>query len=99
MLEAGVQTALDIVLHTKTTQGNADQGLPRFGGTHDVTTIAIRQSDVADQSIKMLVLEEFDRGLDTFGGENFVSLLSQKGSENAQGLGVIVDHEQLQASG
>ena len=99
MIEARVQTAPDVLLHAKTTQRDAHQRLPRFGGAHEVTTIAIRQSDVANQSVKTLVLEKFDRGLDTFGSEDFVALLSQKRSENAQGLGMVVHHEQLQAPG
>ena len=99
MIEAGVETAPDILLHAKTAQRDANQRLPRFGGAHDVTTVAIGQSDVANQSVKTLVLEKFERGLDTFGSQNFVALLSQKGSENAQGLGMVVYHEQLQAPG
>ena len=76
MFETGVHTASDVLLHAKTTQGDAYQRLPRFGGAHDVTTIAIGQSDVANQSVKTLVLKKFDRGLDTFGSQNFVALLS-----------------------
>lgn len=67
MIETGVQTALDILLHAKTTQCDAHQRLSRFGGAHDVTTIAIGQPDVANQSVKTLVLKKFDRGLDAFG--------------------------------
>ena len=99
MIEAGVQTAPDILLHTKTTQRDAHQRLPRLGGAHDLTPIAIGQADVANQSVKTLVLEKFDRGLDTFGSQNSVALFSQKRSENAQGLRMVVYHKQLQAPG
>ena len=99
MLEAGVQTSPDILLHTKTTQCDAHQRLPGLGGAHDVTTVAIGQSDVANQPVKTLVFEKFNRGLDTFGSQNFMALLSQKRSENAQGLGMVIYHEQLQAAG
>ena len=76
VIETGVHTAPDIFLHPETTQRDAHERLPRFGGAHDVTTIAIGQSDVANQSVKMLVLKKPDRGLDTFGSQNFVALPS-----------------------
>lgn len=67
MIEASVQTPPDILLHPKTTQRDAHERLPRFGGAHNVTTVAIGQSNIANQSVKTLVLKKFDRGLDTFG--------------------------------
>ena len=42
-----------------------------------VTTIAIGQPDVADQSVRTFVLKKFDRGLDAFGRKNFVALFTQ----------------------
>ena len=78
MIETGIHAAPDILFHAETTERDTHQRLPRLGRAHDVATIAVRQSDVANQSIKTLVFEKFNRGLDTLGSEHLVALLSQK---------------------
>ncbi len=45
MIEAGSDAAAHVFLHAEATEGDTDKGSSLFGGTHDLTAIAIGQSD------------------------------------------------------
>ena len=88
--EAGPSAALDILLHAEAAQCDPEEiGMCFVELRHEVIAVPIRQADVGDHEVEVVLLREFPGSRNIRGGKHLMSTPRQQPLENRPGRLVV----------
>src|SRR3954471_14777007 len=93
MSKTGIAALTDIFFHSETGQGDSEKRTSTAEFSHQLDTAAVRQSQIADENIKLFFLAQFDGATHTRGRLHMITAPPQQAGKRAISVFVIF-HQQ-----
>ena len=95
--KAGLEALTDIGVHAKTADCDSGDGEFRAQMPKKIHAISVRQADVADEEIKLIVFGGFYRSAHAVGRVNMMTAQREQPFQSRASVGMIVDQQDAKA--